>query len=91
LKAVNATDPAEVEPILAELRSVIHEHIQRLRRQTGPLFSKREQWKVLCEQVTTAHDPQKLDELIRELTLDLEAKEKRLRVNEPAASSAAAD
>jgi hypothetical protein len=40
-KVVSTTDPAELEPIVTELRAALHEHIQRLRSETAreiPLF-----------------------------------------------------
>jgi len=38
-----------------------------------------QRWQVLCKQATTEEDPEKLMELIREISRDLEAKEDRLR------------
>jgi hypothetical protein len=38
-----------------------------------------ERWQVLCKQAMTEEDPEKLMELIREINLDLEAKENRVR------------
>jgi hypothetical protein len=36
-KAVAATDPAEIDPILAALKLALHEHIQQLRAEAKKL------------------------------------------------------
>ncbi len=41
----------------------------------------KERWKVLCEQASAEQDPEKLHELIREISRLLEEKEARLKGN----------
>lgn len=42
-----------------------------------------DRWKELCERASKEQDPEKLMELIAEINLLLEAKERRLRGNVP--------
>jgi hypothetical protein len=44
-----------------------------------------DRWKELCERAAKEQDPEKLMELIAEINRLLEAKERRLRRNDPSA------
>jgi len=45
--------------------------------------ANKERWKVLCEQAAVEQDPKKLQELIKEISDLLAAKESRLKGNSP--------
>ncbi len=69
-KALAATDPGQIEPIVAELRVALDEKLQ-----TG------ETWMALCERAAVEQDPKRLLELVREINRLFDAREKRLAVN----------
>ncbi len=66
-QALAATDKAQIEPILSELRAALHEKVQ-----SG------ETWMLLCERAAVEQDPKKLLELVSEINRLFLAREKRL-------------
>jgi len=66
-KALAATDTGQIEPILTELRTALHEKVQ-----SG------ETWMALCERAAVEQDPRKLLELVSEINRLFDAREKRL-------------
>ncbi len=61
------SDRDQIEPILSELRTALHEKIQN-----------GETWIALCERAAVEQDPKKLLELVSEINRLFEAREKRL-------------
>jgi hypothetical protein len=74
-KALAATDPGQIEPILSELRVALHEKLQI-----------RETWMALCERAAE-QDPKGLLERVSEINPLSEAREKRLAGNNDEKSS----
>jgi hypothetical protein len=66
-EALAATNPAQIEPILSELRSALHEKIQG-----------EETWMSLCERAAVEQDPKKLLELVSEINRRFQSREQRL-------------
>lgn len=66
-KALAATDPSEIEPLLSELRVALHEKVR-----SG------ETWISLCERAAVERDPKKLLKLVSEINRLFDAREKRL-------------
>jgi hypothetical protein len=66
-EALSATDPAQIEPIITELRAALQEKVQ-----------SEESWMSLCERAAVEQDPKKLLELVSEINRLFEAREKRL-------------
>lgn len=58
-------------------RSVCYKHSPST--EWGPMRENRERWMQLCEQAANEQDPEKLMELVAEITRLLEAKERRLK------------
>jgi hypothetical protein len=69
-KALAATDPGQIEPILSELSVALHEELQIGRT-----------WMALCERAAVEQDPKGLFELVSEINPLSEAREKRLAGN----------
>jgi hypothetical protein len=67
LRALAATNPAQIEPILSELRSALHEKIQG-----------EETWMSLCERAAIEQDPKKLMQLVTEINRRFQSRERRL-------------
>ena len=61
------TDRDQIEPILSDLRTALHDKIQN-----------GETWMALCERAAVEQDPKKLLELVSEINRLFEAREKRL-------------
>ena len=61
------TDQDQIEPILSDLRTALHDKIQ-----------DGETWMALCERAAVEQDPKKLLELVSEINRLFEAREKRL-------------
>lgn len=63
-EAAHVADPAEIKPLIEELREVLHEKV-----------NTRERWMELCERAAVEQDPRKLLELVTEINRLFEARE----------------
>lgn len=66
-KALAATDPAQIEPMITEFKAALQEKIQH-----------RQNWMVLCERAAVEQDPKKLLELVSEINRLFDSREKHL-------------
>src|ERR1700677_1298134 len=66
-EALAATKPAQIEPIVSELRLALHEKIRG-----------EDTWMSLCERAAVEQDPKKLLELVSEINRRFQSRERRL-------------